>query len=88
MGRKNLDKCDALYCRDDAMVSIHQKTDDGKEAGPVKLCERHWIEHCDDLTIKLSDDRVFPPAVCLTTSGEIDLIKTTKSRGADRKERL
>jgi len=61
MGQKNEDKCDARYCRDDAVVSIRMRVDGVNER--VLLCDKHWTLHLDDKAVKLRNGREFPPLI-------------------------
>jgi hypothetical protein len=74
LGNKNGDKCDALYCHDDAIVGIH------KDDESVQLCDKHWTLHLDDKIVNLRGGRVLRPVALMMTSEIIEAKRTPRVR--------
>lgn len=65
MGRKSPDKCDALYCHEDAVVGVQALRGDGTK---TKLCVKHWLDHCEDRIVELAAGRKLMPVPLISAA--------------------
>ncbi len=66
MGRKDGDKCEALYCHENAIVGIRTLRGDGTK---VQLCLKHWFDHCEDRIVELAAGQKLMPVPLISAEG-------------------
>lgn len=70
------DRCDALYCREPAVVGVRLSRD-LIDRTTVSLCAKHWDEHCADKIVHLTLGRNLLPIPRLlvreTAKGQLTL---------------